>query len=146
VRLEKVADVAVEILTGRVQNVAGRQVHQLRGSLSPGAPYVRRTADDATCWRAALHVNSPHARRIHPTARSKNGRCPGTPQCNRPRPPSAAGTQPPTAPAQLRVDPQPRHRPSSRPPAAPAVADTRPNRSKRRSLLSPIPTRRPPHG
>lgn len=65
VRVEKVADVAVEILTGRVQNVAGRQVHQLRESLSPGAPYVRRTAGDATCWRAALQVNSPQARRIH---------------------------------------------------------------------------------
>jgi hypothetical protein len=65
IRLDKVVDVAVEILTGRVQNVAGRQVHQLRESLSPGAFYVRRPSDDATCWRAALQVNSPQARRIH---------------------------------------------------------------------------------
>lgn len=65
VRLDKVVDVAVEVLTGRVQNVAGRQAHQLRESLSPGAPYVRRTSDDATCWRVALQVNSPQARRLH---------------------------------------------------------------------------------
>jgi hypothetical protein len=63
--MDKVAGVAVEILTGRAPDVAGRELHQLRESLSGNAPYIRRPADDATCWRAALQVNTSQARRIH---------------------------------------------------------------------------------
>ena len=65
IALDKVANVAVEILTGRAHEVAGRELHQLRESRSGNAPYVRRPADDATCWRAALQVNTSQARRIH---------------------------------------------------------------------------------
>jgi hypothetical protein len=65
VAMDKVAGVAVEILTGRAPDVAGRELHQLRESLSGNAPYIRRPTDDATCWRAALQVNTSQARRIH---------------------------------------------------------------------------------
>lgn len=62
---EKVAHVVMEILTGRAQELAGRDLHQMRESRTPNAPYVRRTPDGATCWRAALQINTPQARRIH---------------------------------------------------------------------------------
>ena len=65
IALDKVAQVVVEILTGRAQQVAGRELHQLRESAVGSAPQVRRSADNATCWRAALQVNAPQARRIH---------------------------------------------------------------------------------
>ncbi|MGH8826178.1 MAG: hypothetical protein ACRDVZ_01005, partial [Jiangellaceae bacterium] len=65
ISLEKVADVVVEVVTGRAHEIAGRDLHQLRESPAPTAPYVRRSADDATCWRAALQVNTPQARRLH---------------------------------------------------------------------------------
>lgn len=61
----KVADVVFEIVTGRVKELPGRDLHQFREGAAGNAPYVRRSADDATCWRAALQVNTPSARRIH---------------------------------------------------------------------------------
>ncbi|MGQ0467874.1 MAG: hypothetical protein ACT4QG_21470 [Sporichthyaceae bacterium] len=65
VPLDKVADVAVEILTGLVHQLNGRDLHQLRTGDGGGSPYVRRDSDGASCWRAALQVNTPQARRIH---------------------------------------------------------------------------------
>lgn len=65
VSVGKVTDVVVEIVTGRVHELAGREAHQLRESASPTAPYVRRANDGASCWRAALQVHAPQARRIH---------------------------------------------------------------------------------
>lgn len=65
VTLDKIADVVVEIVAGRAHEIAGRDLHQLRESAAPNAPYVRRPTDDATCWRAALQVSTPQARRIH---------------------------------------------------------------------------------
>jgi hypothetical protein len=65
VNREKVADVVFEVLTDRARDIAGRDLHQLRESASPNAPYVRRSGDEATCWRAALQINTPQARRIH---------------------------------------------------------------------------------
>ncbi|WP_307871158.1 hypothetical protein [Micromonospora sp. C72] len=59
----KVVAVVVEVLTGQVQHIAGRDVHQLRSG-SAGSPYVRR-ADGATCWRVALQRESAAARRLH---------------------------------------------------------------------------------
>ncbi|WP_346534337.1 hypothetical protein [Micromonospora sp. DPT] len=59
----KVVAVVVEVLTGQVQHIAGRDVHQLRSG-SVGSPYVRR-ADGATCWRVALQRESAAARRLH---------------------------------------------------------------------------------
>lgn len=57
----KVVDVVVEIATGLVEQVAGRQLHQLRKP--NGVPVAR--SDGSTCWRAAIQVGSPSARRIH---------------------------------------------------------------------------------
>lgn len=61
----KVADVVFEIVTGRVADLPGRDLHQLREGSSGNAPYVRRASDGAACWRAALQVHTPAARRIH---------------------------------------------------------------------------------
>ena len=61
---QKVVDVLVEVLTGRVHGIAGRETHQLRTSEGGGSPFVSRP-DGATCWRVALQVNTPQARRLH---------------------------------------------------------------------------------
>jgi len=60
----KVVDVVVEILTNLVHELNGREVHQLREGSMGNAPAVTRD-DGATCWRVALQVNSPAARRLH---------------------------------------------------------------------------------
>lgn len=65
VKSTKVADVVFEIVTGLVRDLAGRDAHQLRQGAAGNAPYVRRASDGAVCWRAALQVNTPSARRIH---------------------------------------------------------------------------------
>lgn len=60
----KVVEVMVEVVTGLVDEVNGRETHRLRmGSGGGAAPRTR--ADGATCWRASLQVNTPSARRIH---------------------------------------------------------------------------------
>ncbi|MEH0934047.1 hypothetical protein [Micromonospora psammae] len=59
----KIIAVVVEVLTGQVQHIAGRDLHQLRTGRA-GSPYVRR-ADGATCWRVALQRDSAAARRLH---------------------------------------------------------------------------------
>lgn len=64
VERSKVVEVVVDIATGRVHHLPGRETHQMRVSGAPGSPY--RTRDDgATCWRVSLQVNSPGARRLH---------------------------------------------------------------------------------
>lgn len=60
----KVVAVVVEVLTGQVQHIAGRDLHQLRTG-GPGSPYLRRASDGATCWRVALQRESAAARRLH---------------------------------------------------------------------------------
>lgn len=65
ISLEKVADVTFEIVTGLARELTSREVHQMRVSEAGGAPVVRRPADGATAWRAALQRNTPGARRIH---------------------------------------------------------------------------------
>lgn len=59
----KVVAVVVEVLTDQVQQLAGRDLHQLRTG-SAGSPYVTRH-DGATCWRVALQRESAAARRLH---------------------------------------------------------------------------------
>lgn len=59
----KIVAVVVEVLTGQVQHIAGRDLHQIRTGRA-GSPYVRR-ADGATCWRVALQRESAAARRLH---------------------------------------------------------------------------------
>lgn len=61
---EKVVGCLVEVLTGRVFALAGRQAHQMRTSEAGGAPYRVRD-DGAALWRASLQVNTPGARRLH---------------------------------------------------------------------------------
>lgn len=61
---QKVVDVVVDVLTGRVHELGSRDSHQLRESDGPNAAYVKR-ADGSTCWRVALQRNTPQARRLH---------------------------------------------------------------------------------
>ncbi len=58
---EKVVDVLVEVLTGLVRSIQGRQLHQWRTSVV--GPQEQR-ADDAKAWRVSLQVNTPSARRL----------------------------------------------------------------------------------
>jgi hypothetical protein len=60
----KVIDVVVDVLTGRVEQMPARQLHQLRqGAGGNDKPVVR--SDGATCWRVALQQQTPAARRLH---------------------------------------------------------------------------------
>jgi hypothetical protein len=59
----KVVAVVVEVLTGQVRHISGRDMHQLRTG-GAGSPYVSR-ADGATCWRVALQRETASARRLH---------------------------------------------------------------------------------
>lgn len=68
----KIVDVIVEILTGLVRRIDGRDLHELRTGTGGEAP-VRRTADGDAYWRAALQLNSPGGRRIHFYTRRANG-------------------------------------------------------------------------
>jgi hypothetical protein len=65
INVAKVADVVFEIVTGRVHEITGRDLHQVRSSSGPTSDYLRREDDGATLWRAALQRNTPQARRIH---------------------------------------------------------------------------------
>jgi len=60
---DKVVAVVVEVLTGQVQHLAGREPHQLRAGPA-GSRYVTRE-DGATCWRVALQRDTAAARRLH---------------------------------------------------------------------------------
>ena len=58
----KIVDVLVDVITGRVKEVAGRELHPLREGVT-GPQKVRH--DHARAWRCALQVHSPSARRLH---------------------------------------------------------------------------------
>lgn len=60
----KIADVAFEVVCGLAERLRGRDMHQLRESRNGDAPAVVRE-DGAKCWRVALQVNTPQARRLH---------------------------------------------------------------------------------
>lgn len=64
IKVEKVADVVFEIVTGLARQLPGREVHHLRTG-SGGDDPVRIRDDGAVAWRASLQVNTPSARRIH---------------------------------------------------------------------------------
>jgi hypothetical protein len=59
----KILAVVVEVLTGQVQHLPGRDAHLLRTG-DAGSPYVTR-ADGAMCWRVALQRDTAAARRLH---------------------------------------------------------------------------------
>lgn len=61
---EKVLQVIVQVLVGLAETVAGRQHHALRtGESGASPPRVRN--DGARCYRVAVQVNAPSARRLH---------------------------------------------------------------------------------
>jgi exosome complex RNA-binding protein Csl4 len=64
VKVEKVADVVFEVVTGRAPQIAGREVHRLRAGAG-GEDQVRVRADRAVAWRASLQVKTASARRLH---------------------------------------------------------------------------------
>jgi hypothetical protein len=64
IKMEKVADVVFEILTGLAPQNPSREVHRLRAGLGGDDPIQVRD-DGAVCWRASLQVSTPAARRIH---------------------------------------------------------------------------------
>lgn len=54
----------VDVVTGRVVDIPGRELHRLRQGSGGDEPYVVR-ADGARCWRASIESNVPSARRLH---------------------------------------------------------------------------------
>lgn len=58
---DKVVDVLVEVITGLVRSIQGRQLHQWRTSVV-GQQETR--ADGGSAWRVSLQVNTPSARRL----------------------------------------------------------------------------------
>lgn len=62
---EKVADVVMELLTGIAETSPGRDMHRLRSGPGGDNPARQRAHDGAVCWRLALQVNTPSARRLH---------------------------------------------------------------------------------
>ncbi|MFN8184577.1 MAG: hypothetical protein U0R23_09160 [Candidatus Nanopelagicales bacterium] len=58
---DKVVDVLVEVLTGLVRSIHGRQLHPWR--VGAGGQQQTR-ADGGSAWRCSLQVNSPSARRL----------------------------------------------------------------------------------
>lgn len=60
----KLIDVTLDVITGRVYAMPGRETHQLRTGTGGSDPYVRR-ADGSVCWRTYLQHKTPQARRLH---------------------------------------------------------------------------------
>lgn len=63
-RLEKALRACVDVLTGRADDMASREVHPLRTGMSGGAPGVVRD-DGARCMRCAIENDTASARRLH---------------------------------------------------------------------------------
>lgn len=61
---ERVADVVMEVATGKAALSAGRDLHQLRTDDAGGSPQ-RVREDGARAWRVSLQSNTPAARRLH---------------------------------------------------------------------------------
>lgn len=61
---DRVADVVMEVVTGKAQHSAGRELHQLRVDDSGGSPPKVRD-DGARAWRINLQSHTPAARRLH---------------------------------------------------------------------------------
>lgn len=61
---ERVVWTLVMVLTGLAPEMNGLQTHRLRGGAGGDDP-PRQREDGALCWRVALQVNTPSARRLH---------------------------------------------------------------------------------
>lgn len=63
-QFEKALKAIVDVLTGRVREIAARELHPLRTGDAGNAPaYVRH--DGARCFRVYIEQNTPAARRLH---------------------------------------------------------------------------------
>lgn len=60
----KLVEVCVDVITGRVRMMPGREHHELRSSLGGSAHQVVRN-DGAKAYRVALQIRAPSARRLH---------------------------------------------------------------------------------
>ncbi|WP_394553216.1 hypothetical protein ACDF64_02475 [Agromyces sp. MMS24-JH15] len=60
----KAMKAVVDVVTDRVADVAGRDVHRLRTGAA-GSPALERRRDGATAMRCAIEQNAPSARRLH---------------------------------------------------------------------------------
>lgn len=64
-QFEKAMKCAVDVLTDRAKDMAGRDLHRLRvGDGGGDAPRIR-AEDGAVAWRAAIEINVASARRLH---------------------------------------------------------------------------------
>ena len=61
---ERVVEVCAHIVSGRVAEVGGLELHPLRGREGGNAP-KRVRADGAKAWRCSLQASTPAARRLH---------------------------------------------------------------------------------
>ena len=61
---DRVADVVMEVATGKAALSAGRELHQLRTDDAGGSPQ-RVREDGARAWRVSLQSNTAAARRLH---------------------------------------------------------------------------------
>ncbi|WP_299926105.1 hypothetical protein [uncultured Nocardioides sp.] len=61
---DRVADVVMEVATGKAALSAGRELHHLRTEDAGGSPQ-RVREDGARAWRVSLQSNTPAARRLH---------------------------------------------------------------------------------
>jgi hypothetical protein len=64
-QFDKAMKTVVDALTDRAKDIPGRDLHRLRTGDGGGDDYVVRPEDGAQCWRAAIEINSPSARRLH---------------------------------------------------------------------------------
>lgn len=61
----KVVEVCVEVLTGRAERLASRELHPLRTGEGGSGEQRVRPSDGAKAWRVSLQVRTPSARRLH---------------------------------------------------------------------------------
>lgn len=61
----KVIEVCVDVLTGRAETLASRELHPLRVGEAGGTEQRVRAEDGAKAWRVSLQINTPSARRLH---------------------------------------------------------------------------------
>lgn len=55
----------VDVLTGRAETLASRELHPLRVGEAGGTEQRVRAEDGAKAWRVSLQINTPSARRLH---------------------------------------------------------------------------------
>jgi len=63
--VERVADVVMEVVSGRAPKVEGRDRHPLRIDAGGDSPAIVDPETGATCFRVALQRGAPSARRLH---------------------------------------------------------------------------------